>query len=378
MLKLVAFLLFTTAAAAASFPQWARPRQQRRLASLAPPQLSVLTNAQNLSGALFYATCDLPACDTLEFASLDLATDAKTDLFDFPLDSFEDAYVADDVLIGNSVTISLNWDKDPTWGYLATFDLATRKLVSGRNSSSCFALWENPAEPQASLLCLNLVAASDPGCPAGTTSQCTLLKAIDRASGAERLIAGLLANYAPFTVEALDPTAGLIYGMFELLNGGEPEIVTINARTGAVEHSVSFRNSLAFIELEHSVRTGKLYAVVQDTDAAGKPIAYAGTVDPATAVATPLGPKAFFNVSFPPAAGGFFNQFNTISTLEEGKGAGVLFSTAFHYENPGGGGTPPSDPILHLIGNAMDTGELIYDALVANPLCEILWLPALP
>lgn len=366
--------LLSAAAAAATFPTWARPRQQRRLPSRTPPALNVLTNTANASGALFYATCNLPACSTLEFAAIDLATDAETDLFDFPLDSYEDAYVADDVLIGDEVTISLNWDEDPSWGYLAVFDLATRKLVSGRNSSSCFALWENPAEPTTSLLCLNLVPASDPGCPVGTTSQCTLLKTIDRATGAERLIAGLLGNYAPFTVEALDPTKFMIYGMFELLDGGAPEIVTIDARSGAIVNTAPFRNSLAFIELEHSVRTGLLYAVVQDTGADGKPIAYAGTVDPATAVPTPLGPNSYFNVSYPPATGGFFNQFNTISTLEEGAGAGILFSTAFHYEVP----SPPSDPILHLIGNSLDTGELVYDAVVANPFCEILWLPAVP
>jgi hypothetical protein len=365
-----------SAAAASSWsPTWARPRARRgSIASRGTPALRVITDTQETSGALFFATCDLPACRTLEFAALDLATDAKTDLFDFPLDSFEDAFVADDVLIGDEVTISLNWDADPTRGYLAVFDLATRTLVSGRNSSSCFALWEDPAAPATSLLCLTLVAASDPGCPAGTASQCTLLKAIDRATGAERLVAGILANYAPFTVEALDPAAGLIYGMFELLDGGAPEIVTIDARSGSVVRTAPFRNSLAFIELEHSARTGKLYAVVQDTGTGGKPVAYAGTVDPATAVPTPLGPKSFFNVSFPPATGGFFNQFNTISTLEEGPGPGILFSTAFHYAVP----SPPSDPILHLIGNSLADGELVYDAVIANPFCEILWLPALP
>lgn len=55
---------------------------------------------------------------------------------------------------------------------------------------------------------------------------------------------------------------------------------------------------------------------------------YAGTVDPATAVGLPLGPNSYFNASFPPATGGFYNQFNTISTLSDE--LGVFFSTAFH------------------------------------------------
>ena len=404
-------LALACCASTATALQWAgtrrsSPRASRPLgsaaAALAPPALQLQPGSAPLAGHLFYGTCDLPSCDTLEFASLDLATQAKTDLFDFPLDSFEDAYVADDVLIGNEVTISLNWDKDPAWGYLAVFDLTTNKLVSGRNSSSCFALWENPAEPATSLLCLNLVAAQ-PACPPGTTSQCTKLLAIDRATGKETLIASMMPNYAPFTVETLDVKNGLIYATFELLDGGLPQLVTINARTGAVQHTASFQPTLAFIELEWSAKTGKVYAVVQDTDAAGKPVAYAGTVAPSTATPTPLGPKAYFNVSYPPATGGFFNrafllssslpwllathsthththththahsltraEFNTISTLSDE--LNVFFSTAFHYAVP----SPPADPILHLIGNDLTTGELVYDAVVANPFCEILWLP---
>ncbi len=133
-----------------------------------------------------------------------------------------------------------------------------------------------------------------------------------------------------------------------------------------VQRSVPFPPSLAFLELEYSAqRGGKLFAVVQNDG-----VAYAGTVDPATAKATPLGPKAYFNCSFPPATGGFFNQFNTISTLSEADG--LLFTTAFHYEVPG---PPPSDPILYVLGNDLTTGELVYQREVRNPFCEILWLP---
>lgn len=63
-------------------------------------------------------------------------------------------------------------------------------------------------------------------------------------------------------------------------------------------------------------------------------------------------------------------EFNTISTLSEE--LGVFFSTAFHYAVP----SPPSDPILHLIANDLTTGELVFDAEVLNPFCEILFLPS--
>lgn len=303
--------LAAAASASATELKWAGTRRSSPhkafSTSSTPPTLHLQPGSAPLAGNLFYGTCNLPSCSTLEFASLDLATQVKKDLFDFPLNSYEDAYVADNVLIDDEVTVSLNWDVDPTWGYLAVFDLTTNKLVSGKNSSSCFALWENPAEPKTSLLCLNLVS-KQPACPPGTTSQCTLLLAIDRATGKETLIASMLGNYAPFTVETLDTANGMIYATFELLDGGLPELVSIDARTGKIVHTVSFQPTLAFIELEWSAKTGKIYAVVQDTGAGGKPLVYAGTVAPTTAVATPLGPKSYFNASFPPATGGFFNR----------------------------------------------------------------------
>lgn len=52
----------------------------------------------------------------------------------------------------------------------------------------------------------------------------------------------------------------------------------------------------------------------------------------------------------------------------------MFFSTAFHYLNQG---PPPSDPELHLIANSLTTGELVFDAVVLNPFCEILWLPSI-
>jgi hypothetical protein len=63
-------------------------------------------------------------------------------------------------------------------------------------------------------------------------------------------------------------------------------------------------------------------------------------------------------------------RFNTISTIAPE--IGVFFSTAFHYGIPP---PTPSDPILHLIGNSLQTGEIVYDVIVQNPFCEIAWLP---
>ena len=96
-------LVSVVAAAGPTFPVWARPRGPRGLSRFPsfPPSLRTVYNPRNLSGSLFFGTCDLPSCDTLEFATLDLASLAKTDLFDFPLDTYDDAFVANDVLIGS-------------------------------------------------------------------------------------------------------------------------------------------------------------------------------------------------------------------------------------------------------------------------------------
>lgn len=62
------------------------------------------------------------------------------------------------------------------------------------------------------------------------------------------------------------------------------------------------------------------------------------------------------------------NQLNTISTIAPE--IGTLFFTAFHYAIPG---PPPSDPILHLVGASLATGEITYDEVVQNPFDEIVW-----
>ena len=344
------------------------------LAALAARAAALLPSPV-LPGDLFYGTCNLPACSTLEFAAFNLSTQASTDLFDFPTDEFEDGYVADDVLIqsggSTEVVISLQYDNATSRGYLATFDLARRALVGGVQSPFCFALYLDPAQPAGStdsLLCLSLGAPA----PCGATTQCTYVSRVSRTTGAVTQLSVIMPDYCPFTVDALDPVQGVIFSTFEECSGaGGPLIATIDARTGAVKSMAHFAYTLAFIEFEYRAKDGRIYAVVQDSSNAAQPVAYLGTVDPATATPTPLGPAAYYNVSFPPATGGFINQFNTISTISED--AGAFFFTAFHYAIPG---PPPSDPILHLIGSDLTTGALVYDAVVANPFCEILWVPS--
>lgn len=112
--------------------------------------------------------------------------------------------------------------------------------------------------------------------------------------------------------------------------------------------------------VEYDEASDSVFAVVEDTRGA-----FFGTVEPSTGAATPLSNASFFNVTY-------WNQFNTISTIAPE--IGMFFSTIFHYAVP----QPPSDPILHLVGNSLTSGEIVYDAIVQNPFCEILWLPATP
>ena len=121
----------------------------------------------------------------------------------------------------------------------------------------------------------------------------------------------------------------------------------------------TFPISTAYIELEYDYVTDKVYGVVED--AADGP--FVGTVDAATGAATPISARARLNATF-------WGQYNTISTIAPE--ISTLFFTAFHYENPG---PPPSDPILHLVGASLATGEITYDEVVQNPFDEIVWLP---
>jgi hypothetical protein len=245
--------------------------------------------SSSLAGDLFFATCNLPECSTLALALYSLAGENGTDIFDFPFDSFEDGYVADNIVVGNELIMSLQYDGRPQQGYLLSFDLAKKTITSGFNSTMCFNLWLSPTDPD-TIYCL----AVEPTCDGG--SQCSEIHHISRSTHKDTLVSSFLPNYAPYTVSALDTKRNLIYSTFAPLNGGGNSLLlTINPDTGAVLNQTSFPYNVAFIELEYDSVTDKLYAVTQD---GVKGETYFGTVDPTTATGTPLGPKAVFNTTY--------------------------------------------------------------------------------
>ena len=348
MRAIVVVIVGVAAAASAPAP---RLRVRDALASFAAP----LPQPAALAGELFYATCALPACDTLELSLFDLASTSSTDLYDFPFDSFEDGYVADSTLApGGVVVLSLQYDGRPQQGYLLSFNMTSRKIISGFNSSFCFALFLDPSDGAGdNLLCLAL----EPACDGGT--QCSQLRHISRSAQTDTLVSQFMPNAAPYTVSCLDTKRSLIYSTFGGLDTIGPNVIAaIDIGTGAVVSNASFPLTTAYIELEYDGVTDAVYAVVEDAQDG----AFFGTVEPSTGVATPVGSNRFNTT--------YWNQFNTISTVAPE--IGVFFSTAFHYDVP----NPPSDPILHLIGNSLATGEIVYDEIVQNPFCEILWTPA--
>jgi hypothetical protein len=278
-----------------------------------------------------------------------LDNNTGTVVYDFPVGSFEDGYVADVLRDGTEVILSLQYDSRPDQGELVTFDTATNSIVSSFNATQCFNAWLDPADSD-TIICLALQAACDGG------SQCSELRHISRSQKTDTLITSFLPNMAPYTVSCLDLNRSLIYSLFGGLTSNDNVFASIDPHTGALTSNVSFPISTAYIELEYDVVTDKVYAVVQEEDGT-----YFASVEPSTGAYTPVGPA--FNRTY-------WNQFNTISTIAPE--IGTFFSTCFHYDVPG---PPPSDPILHLIGNDIATGAIVYDEVVQNPFCEILWFP---
>lgn len=305
-----------------------------------------------LRGELVYATCNLPSCTTLALALYELSNATSSVIYDFPYGAYEDGYVADSILDGDELIISLQYDSRPQQGFLLSFNLTTRAIVSGFNASQCFDMWLDPSNADTILF-----LALEPSCDGG--SQCTELRHISRSTHEDRLIASFLPNFAPYTVSALDTKRNLIYSTFGPLTSGHNVLATIDPQSGNVLAQPTFPISTAYIELEYDPVTDAVYGVMEDA-ADG---AFVGTVDPATGAATPIGARAYLNTTQ-------WNQFNTISTIAPE--IGTLFFTAFHYGVPG---PPPSDPILHLLGASLETGEIIYDEVLQNPFDEILWSP---
>ncbi len=160
--------------------------------------LTSTVGGTGLAGDLFYAACNLPSCNTLTFDAWALATNTSQTLYTFPFGDFEDGYVADSVLIGNTVIISLQYDSAPGQGYLAEFDLGSNKVIRGYNTSQCFGIWADPADASGdALLCLALEAKCDGG------AQCTEFRRISRTTGADVLVSSFLPDFAPYTVSCL-------------------------------------------------------------------------------------------------------------------------------------------------------------------------------
>jgi hypothetical protein len=242
--------------------------------------------AAPLKGELVYATCNLPACSTLALALFELANASSTVIFDFPPGAFEDGYVADSILDGDELIISLQYDSKPQQGYMLSFNLTTRAIVSGFDASQCFDMWLNPSDPD-TILCLAL----EPKCDGG--SQCTELRHISRSTKQDKLIASFLPDFAPYTVSCLDTKKGLIYSTFGPLTTGHNVLATIDPQTGKVLAQPTFPITTAYIELEYDPVTEKVYGVMEDA-ADG---AFVGTVDPASGAATPISAKAHLNTT---------------------------------------------------------------------------------
>lgn len=319
-----------------------------------PASPLLASSSPGLDGKLFLATCNLPACSTLSFAYYDLSTNTTTDVYDFPFDAFEDAYVADNVLVNTTYILSLQYDSDPSQGYLLSFDTATNKVVGGFNTTFCFNLFVDPSDLSGdTLLCLAVL----PNCKGG--SQCSELHRISISRQTDVKLSSFLPNYAPYTVSTMDTKRNIIYSAFAPLNklGVAGDVLaSFDAATGRLLQTVPFPpETIAFIELEYDAVTDETYAVIMQGGST-----FFGTVNLTTAVGTPIGPKSTFDTSY-------WGQFNTISTLSTE--LGVFFTTAFHYEQP-------TVPILHLLGLSLKSGEIIYDTIVQNPFCEIAWLPS--
>jgi hypothetical protein len=275
-----------------------------------PPSGGGGGGAAPLRGELVYLTCNLPACSTLAVALYDLEHASSTTLFDYPQGSFEDGYVADNILVGDELIISLQYDSKPAQGFLSSLNLTSRTLMGSFDASQCFSMWLDPANSD-TILCLALEA----NCAGG--SQCTELRHISRSTKEDKLVASFLPDFAPYTVSCFDTKKNVIYSTFGPLTSGHNVLATIDPQTGKVLAQPTFPISTAYIELEYDRVTDKIYGVVEDAQDG----AFVGTVDPASGAATPISAKAALNTTM-------WNQFNTISTIapEIGKRALVLLA----------------------------------------------------
>lgn len=306
-----------------------------------------------LKGELGYITFEQGGDYTLELALWDLFTNTSTDMYNFSPDYLESSYVEGSVISGDTWFLSLQYDADEDQGCMVVYDIAKRSLIKTFNSTFCYGLFVDAVD-NSTLHCLSLQLL-----PNGT--QATFLHNINWVTQKDTSVAFYLPDYAPYTVDTYDPKHNTIYNSAAPLNGNGANVLNvIDAKTGQQVALVSYQESTAFIELEWS--NGRIYSVVEMIAAGGSQVFF-GTVDPATATATPVGSANF----------SYFGQLNTISTISPAAngGRGVMFSTAFHY-------ITPTQPQLYMLGNDLSTGAFVYMTPIQNPFCDIEYhaLPA--
>ena len=308
-------------------------------------------SSSSSSGRLAYLSCDYPACDSVVLSSLDLASGASTPLWTLPSDSLDDAYTGN-LLLANASTLllGLQYDAAPSQGALVTFDLAARAPRGAPlNVSSCVVLLLDPADAAGSrLLCLAVVQG-------GAAAEATQLRHIDRATGADALVATLFPGHATFGEAAL--SRGVLYVPMAPLDGGAFFIAAIDPQSGRVlATDATFPFTLTMVGLVTDAPApgdGTALSVVRTEDENGGDVrGFLARIDLATAAATQIG--AGLNMSR-------WTQLNPINALDAA--AGVLFFTAFE----GGAGNA-----LHLLGLDTGSGELVYDRVVRNPFADIV------
>ena len=306
------------------------------------------------AGRLAYLTCDFPACESVVLSSLDLASGASTPLWSLPTGSLDDAYTGN-VLLADASTLllGLQYDAAPAQGALVTFDLAARAPRATLNVSSCVVLLLDPADAAGTrLLCLAIVQ----GGPAGETTQ---LRHIDRASGADTLVATLFPGHATFGEAVL--SRGVLFVPMAPLDGGPFFIAAVDPQSGRVlATNATFPFTLTMVGLVADAPApgdGSALSVVRTEDGNGGDVrGFLARVDLATAAVTQIG--AGLNMTR-------WTQLNPINALDAA--AGVLYLTAFE----GGAGNA-----LHLLGLDTRSGLVVSDRVVANPFADICFIGA--
>ena len=205
----------------------------------------------------------------------------------------------------------------------------------------CFLLYVLSAAADAEVRCLSEVVA-------GTLSS-TALRAIDRASGAKRLLATVLPHFSPSGVAAHDSTAGVVRALYfyspaaaasDLAQGNY--LVTLADATAATISTALLAPELRVFQIARG--DGCTFAVAM----VGSGAVYAGVLDDAAAF-QPL-----------PASPDLSRSFTSIGATALTLGGGALWFSFSKETAAADGGPPTYAPWL--IGADNATGALIYEA----------------